>query len=78
MKKLMDWSFLTEQEKFDWVDESSPEGIIQFIDAMKKNQQGIYDRLDRANAEIKLLREQIQKLPYLIGGHQHNERKKDS
>lgn len=77
MKILVDWSLLTEQQKYDWVDNNSPEGIIQFIDSMKKQKENLHDRLDMAKAEIKLLREQIQKLPYIISGGK-DELKKNS
>lgn len=74
--KLMDWSLLTEQEKYDWVDNSSPENIVHYINSMNQNKLGLADRLDRAKAEINLLREQLQKIPYIMAGGQHE--KKDS
>lgn len=77
MKKLIDWSLLTEQQKYDWVDNCSPDDIVQFIDGMKKQKQTLYDRIDKANAEIKLLKEQIHKFPYIFSGGK-NERKKDN
>lgn len=63
---LIDWSFFTEEEKLAWVKKTSPESIVHFIDSIQRNKLGAFDRLDKALAEVTLLREQIRKMPYLF------------
>lgn len=64
--ELIDWSFFTEEEKHAWAKRTSPEGIVHFINSMQRNKLGAFDRLDKALAEVALLREQIRKMPCLF------------